>query len=217
MIYTLSTLDDNILRIIGSPSEEDTLYYNTFTIHVIKYKSTKSEKTEVLKILMTPHDGEYCEALYEFVKDGHYIVDHLVILDKTFALENQLVGYVTDGNDIYRLDESGNVTQVTPDELIESQDESIIRYSQETFSVYYLHTCYLHLCHKKFKDLMRNRCITKDEAEDFDLDLIGLSLSAIRYNLEFGYTTTAQAIVEDLQSCTNVCKKYTNHECCCGC
>jgi hypothetical protein len=73
------------------------------------------------------------------------------------------------------------------------------------------------MCNKKFNQLMCKNCIKKDDIEDFNLDLIGLSLNAIRYNLEFGYMDTAQTIVEDLYRCTNICKNDIKHECgCCS-
>lgn len=212
MIFNLSVIDKNILKITGTPEEQDTNYKNSYTINVIKYQPSYPGDTEILETLISPHDKEYSESLYTFTKDGHYIIDSLIVSDINYAES----GYCTDGTHVYKLDENG-VKIIDIIEIIEVNHESIKRYSQDTFSICFLHECYLKLCNDKFKQLMCSRCINKEDVENFDLDLIGLSLSAIRYNLEFGYMDTAQSIVEDLYRCTNICKMNIKHECgCCN-
>lgn len=226
MIFDLSVVDKNILKITGRPFqegeddswEESQLMYTVgSTINVIKYKPSNQENPEILDVLIAPHDKEYCESLHTFTKDGHYIIDHLLIMSLEAAKECGVsAGYCTDGETIYKLID-GKYESVPVEELLEVNDESVYKMSQETFSICYLHECYLELCNNKFKQLMRNRCNKKEDVEDFNLDLIGLSLSAIRYNLEFGYMDTAQSIVEDLYRCTNICKMNIKHECgCCN-
>ncbi len=212
MIFNLSIVDKNILKITGTPEEQDTNYKNSYTINVIKYQPSYPGDTEILETLISPHDKEYSESLYTFTKDGHYIIDSLIVSDINYAES----GYCTDGTYVYKLDENG-VKIIDIIEIIEVNHESIKRYSQDTFSICFLHECYLSLCNNKFKYLMKNRC-SKLEDDNFDLDLIGLSLSAIRYNLEFGYMTTAQTIVEDLYRCVNICNVNSKkHDCgCCS-
>ena len=38
MIFDLSIVDKNILKITGSPEEQDANYKNSYTINVIKYQ-----------------------------------------------------------------------------------------------------------------------------------------------------------------------------------
>lgn len=217
MIYNLSIVDKNVLKIVGKPLsegengwEEDTSYTTTNTINVIKYQPSNQEDPELLDFLIVSHNKDYCESLYPLKKDGHYIIDHIVI-----PKEDHAVTYYTDGLNIYK---KGSDEIVDIVELLEVNDETIIKDKQETFSICYLHECYLELCNNKFKQLMRNRCNKKEDVEDFNLDLIGLSLSAIRYNLEFGYMNTAQTIVEDLNRCVSVCNiNFNKHECGCCC
>ena len=225
MIFNLSIVDKNILKITGFPEEQDTNYKNSYTINVIKYQSSNLNDPELLEFLISSHDKEYSESLHTFTKDGYYIIDHLVIPSFEWANSNNVSGYCTDGENIYKLfkgepqiDTDGNKIGRDIKEIIEINDPSIIKYTSETFSICYLHECYLQLCNNKFKQLMKNRCIKKEDVEDFNLDLIGLSLSAIRYNLEFGYMNTAQTIIEDLNKCVNVCNiNFNKHECgCCG-
>lgn len=208
MIFELAIVDKNILKIIGTPEEGDN-YENSYTVNVIKYQPSNSEEPEILETLISTHDKKYSESLHTFTKDGHYIIDHLIVPN-----EDTATTYYTDGLNIYK---KGSSEVVDILELVEVNDESINKQTQETFSICFLHECYLSLCNKKFKYLMKNRC-SKLEDDNFDLDLVGLSLSAIRYNLEFGYMNTAQTIVEDLYRCVNVCEVNSNkHECgCCN-
>ena len=224
MIFNLSIVDKNILKITGSPEEQDTNYKNSYTINVIKYQPSYPGATEILETLIASHDKEYSESLHTFTKDGHYIIDHIVLPNIEWAQSEGLSGYCTDGTYVYKLskgdaqiDENGNKIGRDIKEIIEVNHESINKQTQETFSICFLHECYLSLCNKKFKYLMKNRC-SKLGDDNFDLDLIGLSLSAIRYNLEFGYMTTAQTIVEDLYRCVNICNVNSNkHDCgCCS-
>lgn len=210
MIFNLSIVDKNILKITGTPEEQDTNYKNSYTINVIKYQTSYPGDTEILETLISPHDKEYSESLYTLTKDGHYIIDSLIVRDINYTES----GYCTDGTYVYKIDENG-VKIIDIIEIIEVNHESINKQTQETFSICFLHECYLSLCNKKFKYLMKNRC---PKLGDDNLDLIGLSLSAIRYNLEFGYMTTAQTIVEDLYRCVNICNVNSKkHDCgCCS-
>lgn len=224
MIFNLSIIDKNILKITGTPEAQDTNYKNSYTVNVIKYQPSYPGDGVILETLIAPHDKEYSESLHTLTKDGHYIIDSLIVYDVEYAISENLSVYCTDGTNIYKLfngeyqiDENGNKISRDIIELLNVNDESIKKYSQDTFSICFLHECYLSLCNNKFKQLMKNRC-SKLEDNSFDLDLVGLSLSAIRYNLEFGYMNTAQTIVEDLYRCVNVCKINSDkNECgCCN-
>lgn len=215
MKFDLSVLDKNVLKITGIPQDEQSVEY---VVNVIKYKSSQSDEATILDYIITKHNEETNtnEALYTFTKDGHYILDHLIMLSLDKAIEVGLQGYCADDNNLYKI-EKGEYTICSIDEIIEVNDPSVIKYNQETFSICYLHECYLELCNNKFKWLMRNRCTKQNDLDNFDLDLIGLSLSAIRYNLEFGYMSTAQSIIEDIYKCVNVCKNNVKYECgCCN-
>lgn len=226
MTFDLSVVNKKILKITTTPSEsEATLFANGFTVNVIKYVPADSEDYQILDVLITRNEPTFSEGLHTFIKDGYYKITNMVIYDKSYATENKATGYCTDGTLFYKVnagviqnDEQGNPDIKPLEELLEVNDDTLLRQEQETFSICYLHECYLELCDKKFKQLMRNRCNKKEDVEDFNLDLIGLSLNAIRYNLEFGYINNAQTIIEDLNRCVNICKiNHKSNECgCCN-
>jgi hypothetical protein len=63
------------------------------TINVIQYKKYTKEYPDILETIITPHldeDDEIIyldEAYYSLQKDGHYIIDHLVLPTKKFIRE----------------------------------------------------------------------------------------------------------------------------------
>lgn len=194
----------------------DTLSSNEYVVTVIKYKKSNAEKADILNIYINPHDKD---AQHPFTKDGHYIIDQLIIPNLDYSIKHNLSGYCTDGNVLYK-NVNGDFKEVEDvEEILEVNDSSIKKSSQDTFSICFLHKCYLNLCKNSWNKLVIKKCIKK---EDFDttLDLVWISLNAIRYNIEFGYLENAQSILEDLMSCVSICdnqKIYTQNECgCCS-
>lgn len=206
MIFELEIVNKNILKITGTPEQQDNNY--SYTINVIQYKNSDSEDPEILETLIVDHNKEN-ECQYVLPKDGYYIIKHILIPSKDKAST-----YYTNGTDIYKKDSD---EEVDVKELIEVNDSSLKKYTKETFVICYLHECFLQMCNNKFKQMSTNKCY-KANSEDFNLDLVGLSLNAIRYNLEFGYINNAQTIIEDLNRCVNLCKiNHKSNECgCCN-
>jgi hypothetical protein len=56
---------------------------------------------------------------------------------------------------------------------------------------------------------MTNRCKINQQL-DLDIDLIWMSLNAIKYHVEFGMLTQAQALLEDIYHCTGISKLMNN-------
>lgn len=200
----LEIVNKNILKITGTPEQADKYKY---AINVIQYKNSDSEDPEILKTFIVDN-AEENECQYVLPKDGYYIIEHILT-----PSQGKETTYYTDGTHIYKKD--SGVVDVK--ELIEVNDPYLTKYEKETFAICYLHECFLQMCNNKFKQMSTNKCY-KANSEDFNLDLIGLSLNAIRYNLEFGYINNAQTIIEDLNRCVNLCKiNHKNNECgCCN-
>lgn len=222
MTFDLSIVNNCILRITGTPSTQDTNYKNTYTINVIKYKKSNVEFPEILATYINPHEKTFDESLHPLTKDGHYVLDH-IILSSVNSMQGD--GYCTDGISIYKyvngnikLDNQGNPQKIQIEELIEVNDPSVVKFTQNTFSICFIHKCYLNLCNQKLNKLMNKKCVKKSEIDDFNMDLVWISLNAIRYNVEFGYLDNAQSILEDLVNCTNICNqnKYFSSDGC-GC
>lgn len=245
LTFELSLLNNCVLRIKDTSyneylSEDNNFYISkkrfkysdTYTVNIIKYKAVAEES--VLDILITPHSTDLDEAYYNLKKDGHYIIDHLVIpsvecyerllQDEDNILSEYTLRYATDGINFYKYNIDGVKTSCPVEEIIElnpESDSTISKVSQDTFSICFLHNCYLRLCNQQFDKLIKNRC-QKQFDKNFEVDLIWMAINAIKYNTEFGdtYLDAAQAILEDITRCNTVCSqtnKSNNYECnCCG-
>ena len=141
-------------------------YSDTYTINVIKYVSSNDDILNtggtIEKVLITPHVDNaglimYCdEAMYDLKKDGHYVIDHLIIpslqcINNLIEKEYEIIPeydyiYATDGINFYKYI-NNNYTVCSIDELISINSDSttISKSSQDTFSICNLHKCYLNL------------------------------------------------------------------------
>lgn len=221
MIFKLAIIDDFTLRITGVLSENENenidFYENSYVVTVIKYKNTFSEIPETLETLISNHTGEMSDQFHTLTKDGHYKLDHLVIPSVEYLNKLGISGYYTDGVSFYKFDinDIENPVECSIDEIIQSNDPYIFKTDQEMFSISFLHKHYLDLCKNKIYQLMGKRCTKPD---DFNMDLVWLSITAIRFNLEFGLMANAQSIVEDLMRCNDLCHNKTSintNECRC--
>lgn len=208
-------------------------YSDTYTINVVNYKS--STDTTLLNTSINSHKYEDTvayidETEFPLTKDGHYVIDHLVIPGiewynehkESQILQEYTAAYFTDGNIIYKVQDN-QLVQCPIEEIIEINTDgtTISKASQETFSICLLHKCYLTMCNNQFNSLKSIKCINKQDYKNFDLDLVWMALNAIKYNVEFGYLQQAQSILEDVTNCANVCKQTiksnTSYGCQCGC
>lgn len=194
-------------------------YSDTNTINVIKYVS--SNQIQILKTIITKHkiDGEIAyldEAYYELNKDGHYLIEHIVLPTvewfnehKNDPIINEYTGlYLTDGNFIYKYSnnrlEKCDIEEITE---IDTDKTSISKSTQETFSIELLYKCYLEQCKKRLDVLSKQDCSDTSNNSLFDLNLLQLSIAAIKYNVEFGYLNQAQCILERITKCGNLCNQ----------
>ena len=97
MIFNLSIVDKNILKITGTPEAQDTNYKNSYTVNVIKYQPSYPGDGIILETLIAPHDKEYSESLHTLTKDGHYIIDSLIVYDEEYAISENLSVYLNGG------------------------------------------------------------------------------------------------------------------------
>ena len=207
-------------------------YTDTYTINVIK--SVETQNTNIVSTIITQHvndDGTplFCdETYYCLLKDGHYIIDHIILPSIECVQNNinvQLYDYIyaTDGVNFFKL-VGENFEECSIVEIMEINSDlktTISKASQETFSLCLLNNKYLELCKQQFNQLIVNRCKTKTNLSS-DLDLIWVSLNAIKYNVELGMLTQAQSLLEDVYSCTGISQlinnltKSNNYGCGCG-
>lgn len=215
-------------------------YSDTFTVNVIKYVSSEESEVDnmggtIKEVIITPHlkDENYThcdEATYSLQVDGHYIIDHLIlpsvdcikylIIEEFPVLAEYQYIYATDGIQFYKF--INNEAIVVPIEEIlniNSEITTISRASQDTFSLCIMHHCYLSLYKQKFDQLMSKKCITKNDVNNLDVDLLWIALNTIKYNVEFGFLTQAQRTLENFTRCYTICGTSTNNNkngCNCG-
>lgn len=233
--FDLSIIQDCVLRISDTTQEfreylpEDSneyitpgrfKYTDTYTVNVIKYVSTKS--IDILNTIITSHlmdDGTpmFCdEACHTLSKDGHYLIDHLIIpsvqcIEKIPNLTQYERVYATDGINFYKYI-NGVLEECSVVEIIESNAENttISKSSQDTFSLCIMNKKYLELSKKNLEMAMQTKCMSKSNLSDLNIDLIWMALNAIKYNIEFGMLQQAQALLEEVTHCTGVYNESNN-------
>jgi hypothetical protein len=162
------------------------------------------------------------EACYNLAKDGHYIIEHIILpnLECARKIKNAHSEgiYATDGTNFYML--TNNAEQlITIEDLLDTKNTSISKSTQETFSLCILNNKYLELCKQEFTSLINSTCPNK-QARNLDIDLVWMAMNAIKYSIEFGMLTQAQAMLEEIFRCTGIAKlnknnKTGNHGCKC--
>jgi len=130
-------------------------YSDTYTVNVIKYVPSNSQPI-ILDVLITPHVSEdtimFCdEACYTLPKDGHYIIEHLIVpskecVDSVVKLEDYDSVFATDGVDFFEKTSEGWETCLIGDLLETNKSSTISKASQDTFSICLLNKRYLELC-----------------------------------------------------------------------
>lgn len=255
LMFDLSIVQNCVLQIKDTTREENPLEYlseqstayvtpsqfkysDTYTINVIKYKQYTSDNEEIIETIITSHldeDGNIIyldEAYHTLQKDGHYIIDHIVLPSiKTAELlieleQDNATGvhginnyenfYATDGKDFYKY-VNLKPEKCSIEEIMHNTQSNISKTSQETFSICFLHKCYLEHCKKEFNAMIKDRCAHVNYETNYISDLIWISINAIKYNIEFGRLSQAQLILEDLLRCASFCKpiKYNHNDCDC--
>lgn len=242
--FNLSIISDCVLQISDTTQEYNEYlpddsneyitpgrfkYKDTYTINVVKYVST--QKTEILTTTITSHVNEngdimyLDEACYNLAKDGHYIIEHIILPNLECARNSKNAHskgvYATDGNNFYVLTNNDEFKLITLEDLLNVDTEytSISKSIQETFSLCILNNKYLELCKQEFMNLIQNPCFNK-QTHNSNIDLVWMAMNAIKYSIEFGMLTQAQSMLEEIFRCTGIAKlnknnKTGNHGCKC--
>lgn len=205
-------------------------YSDCFTVNMVTYKC--SEKQELLKTIITPHilngDEVYLdEVYYKTDKDGHYIIDHIIIPSVEWFnkykqnpdnnLKEYTSIYLTDGGKFYKI-VSNELKEVTDKEILEVNAEgtTLSKAYKDFFSIFYLYKCYINHC-KDIFDATFNKCFNSS-INTFNRDFIWMSINIITYYVENGLLEKAQSILEQLYSCGSLCNNTINNQSYgCGC
>lgn len=206
-------------------------YSYTCTINIIQY--TSLEKSEIKKVIITPHDVFLDETYYQTEQDGFYTIHHFVLpnvfwLEEELSkehnfLDNDIAVFVTDGKFIYQYVKD-KLIKKDPEVLImvNPEDTTISKEVKTVFQICKLYNCYINLC-KKLLNLPLKRCANEyDDSSDliFKRDFIWMTINVIKYYTQYDQLYEAQRILEMVNYCNNFCQddyKNPSKTSKCGC
>lgn len=209
-------------------------YSDCYTVNMINYKSTKDKK--LLKTIITPHvvEGEIVyldEAYYKTEKDGHYVIDHIIIPSVEWfnsqedspnnILHEYTSIYLTDGKQFYKGLKEGSdwvTKEVTDKEILEvnSEGTTLSKAYKDFFSICYVYQCYINHCKDIFEATF-NKCFNSS-INTFNRDFVWMAINIMTYYVERGLLEKAQSIIEELFDCSGLCTNIINKESYdCGC
>ncbi len=151
--------------------------------------------------------------------DGWYTVYHIIIpTDVWFAAAKAAGGlfnsyttvYYTDGTNYYKYNNS-TTTKVTIDEILEvnTTNTSLLRVTQDYFSIFYLIRCYIKIAEKLLK--LNIKCVQDNLKElTFNRDVIWMAINIIKYLVESDNLAQAVVILNKIEYCNGLCKNVNN-------
>lgn len=191
--------------------------YNGNTIAVLTGNFINIPTSDVVPI----YANNFVSSDYILSQDSTFIVNRFFIMSKVFYDQekstsrfNGLTVYYTDGTTIYKV-VNDVATPITVAKLIsESETESTNLITKTTFvSICYLKKCYQYLIQLS---LAKGCLDCKEDPYKKNRDLIQISLKAIEYLEDTGYSTEIQKIIEMLDICGSICKNISSTSNC-GC
>lgn len=222
---------------INDPLSLEGYYYNnkfkysqTYTINIIQYTSTKDKY--IVDTIYTQHCSYLDEAYCNLNKDGYYTIYHIILpsiewLQEEISKEDNILDeditiYVTDGSKIYQY-KNQELLEIDPEVIafVNTEGTTISRAEGDTFSLCHLYKCYITICKQIFNS-MNIRCLNKNfnlENSTFNRDFLWMTISIIKYHVEFDELMEAQRLLETVNYCNGLCKEGvpSNTSKGCGC
>ena len=198
-----------------------TTYKDSITINVLVLKKVKSEKVIQSEV---PH---YCSDIemevsdidsIKIQEDGHYTIYHIII---PTIPQDELISYTQDLTTQYYWYENGKIYYKDGDvnkeykgnilELL-STDNNIRYACKDIFVLCHLQECFVNHCKDIFSNLYTFQCSKKSSKVDtFNRDLLWMTINVIKYYIENGQYSTAQALLEEFESCgSTICKQSSS-------
>ena len=198
-----------------------TTYKESITINVLVLKKVKSEKVIQSEV------SHYCDDIEKEVsdidtiniqEDGHYTVYHIII--PTIS-QDELVSYTQDLTTQYYWYENGKIYYKDGDDKKEykgnilellSTDNNIRYACKDIFVLCHLQECFVNHCKDIFSNLYTFQCSKKSSKVDtFNRDLLWMTINVIKYYIENGQYSAAQALLEEFESCgSTICKQSSS-------
>jgi len=165
--------------------------------------------------------NNFTPSLYTLTEDSTFTINRYFIMSEEFY--NQEVAtdrfldklvYYTNGTDVYKVN-SGDAVKVSSFDLfMQDQTDSTNLYTKLTFSS----TCYIRKCYQYLIQLTLAKGCKDCEVDKYKAqrDLLYMSLQAIQFLQDTGYTTEVQRIIESLNVCGSICRSVISTSNC-GC
>lgn len=207
-------------------------YSESITLNVILSLSYDGEDTletvEPVTHVLTGIDN----VIFNYNKDGLHKIVHIILPTQKLLNDRNLYTdfiYYDENDNLIKLvnrDSTKNediTKDITVQELLEivpDETNTVIRADKQTFCLCYLNECYYTIC----KDLLTKFCgkcinkLQKDQQDVYNRDIVWMTISVIKYLIEFGQYREAQRILESITQCGNICGKLKPKEGgSCGC
>lgn len=198
-------------------------YTESITLNVIMSVSYDGTQTiEAIEPVTHVLEG-IDNVIFNYNKDGIHKIVHIILPTQKLLNDVSLYTnfiYYDEANDLIKM----NNEEITVEQLLEiepADDNTIIRADKQTFCICYLNECYYRIC----KDLLTKFCgkcinkLQKDQQEVYNRDIVWMTISVIKYLIEFGQYNEAQRILEAITQCGNICgnlKSKDNNSCGCS-
>ena len=191
-------------------------YSETVTINVIVKNTTK--ESSVVKYIVTDHCSYLDEEHFNLSEDGYYTIVHAIIPILEYAnVESSLVQYVWDGEVIHKLTSSKDCeismeefAEIVTNQKLDGTTISGVALTQ--FSICHLYQCFINKCQESFKSI--SPCSTNTYN---NRDLVWMAINIIKYYVELGQLLQAQRLLEQLNSCGELCSESMFQKSDCGC
>jgi len=172
--------------------------------------------------VVTVYANNFTPITYKLAQDSTFTLTKFFIMSEEFYNQEKTTGrfdtkviYYTDGTDLYKV-ESGVASKITLAAFMLA-DPTLVTTNLRT-EVKFASVCYLTKCYQNLIQLTLGDGCTGC-ATDIHMkqrDFLYMSLEAIKYLTDTGYTTEIQKIIEALDLCGGICKSVTPDSNC-GC
>lgn len=173
----------------------------------------KCDSQEILYSKLIAHDYKNNPIVLEGASYGFISIYQFIF--PTF----EKFGYFSDEKNIYFKNTTGETREVSIEELLEVNENNLIKYSYNFFSVCNLRKCYVALCQKIFNDRAFDRCFDSkvDSSLIYRRNLVWAALNVIEYLIDSQQYCEAQRLYQKVTQCNGLCSKSELGTKDCGC
>ena len=206
---------------IGESVEEVLITYDYYkysqSVTLNSLTKVNVDGSKLLTSVFTEHSlttDEECT--FKVLKDGYYIIDHIVLptlewLEEASEDYKNYYGtiYVSDGEKIFKVIED-KLEECSIEEVLERNIEgtTIKKCKIDVFYTGHLQNCYINYCKKLFDSLL-NICRSGQE-DTFARDFIWMTLNIIDYLIGFKQFMEAERLLSMFQTCGGFCNNEHN-------